>query len=368
MIRTFLSELGSGNADEPPYLWVSQLSRGLLDSGEFVDLVSRGVTGADIPAVAFAHSLLRRVDIAEDVNSLDAAGMDCISIRETLLAEDVCDAADELRSIHEDTFGATGFVSTDGPWILATSAGELVNLAERFTRRLSRPNVMLNLPATRTSMHALGALFQADVSVNITAVGSIERLQDVWDAWLSAASLMPACRAPPSMSINVAPFRVGGVVDRRIGELEGLPVWAPAWRLVGRAAHALAWTVQTQHRARCDAALRLFPDLPVHAVPQLHWHYDSADCGCEDALQCLKELPLAQSTLLLPQLMLFRWLRGRGPCTQPVDSDTFFERDLSALGISMGQLTSEIEAQAVVECSDGERLLDRSIASLCSRA
>jgi hypothetical protein len=369
MMRAYLNAFSAGDVDAVPFLWVSRLSRGLLDSGEFQEMVARGVTGADLSAEAMARTLGRRLDLADDVRSLHAAGMDQLSICEALLAEDVSEVADELGGIHAATGGATGMVSTDGPWILADNPGELALRAKRFWHRVARPNVMLNLSATDCSLRALPALLAAGVSVNLTGVCSVARLDDVWDAWISAVSASPEGRRLPAVAISVAPFRVGGLVDRRIGEVKGLPAWAPAWQLVGRAGHALARQLHARHEWHCASQQIVLGAVPGQSLPTLHWLYDKVACGCESALECLRELPLTRTTLVLPQSELVRWIRtslpGSRTQTQAQSPDRDLESELSMLGISMGELASQVEAEAASECDDDGRSLGSSIAGLC---
>lgn len=365
MTRAYLNAVDEGEMEAPPFLWVNRLSRGLLDSGQFSELVAHGVTGADLSADAVAHTLGRRADIADDVRCLHAAGMDQMAIWEALLAEDVTEAADALRSIHAATGGATGLVTTDGPWILADTSGEVAERATRFWRRVARPNVMINLAATDICLQALPGLFAAGVSVNFTGVCSVARLDDVWNAWVTAVSALPDGQPIPAMAIRAAPFRVGGLVDAQIGQVKGLPAWAPAWRLVGRAGYTLAWALHSRHKLHCSKVETIFGTIPRGSLPQLHWQYDKVACGCENPSECLSELPLTQATLLLPQAELVRWVRTNHPVAQTLSPDDGLESELSRLGISMGELTSQVEAQAATESSDDGRSLGGSIARLC---
>ncbi len=365
MIRAYLNALAGGGKEAPPFLWVGQLSRGLLDSGEFAELVARGATGADLSAIAVAHTLGQRADIADDVRCLGAAGMNLISIWEVLLAEDVGEAADALSEIYAATDGATGLVSTDGPWILADSPEELVRRAKHFWHRLARPNVMLNLPVTDVSLRALTELFAASVSVNLTGVCSLARLDDAWNAWVTSVSAWPEGKPLPAMAISASPFRLGGLVDMRIGQVEGLPRWAPAWQLVGRAGHSLAWALHSRHEMHGSEAINLLGDVPTLSLPQLHWQYDKVACGCGNLFECLQELPLSRVTLVLPRAELARWIRTGHPVALPKAPDDALESELTVLGISMRELISQVEVQAASECSDGGRLLSRRIATLC---
>jgi len=365
MIRAYLNALVSGETETPPFLWVGQMSRGLLDSGEFAELVARGVTGADLSALAVAHTLGRRSDIAEDVRSLGDAGMDQLAIWEVLLAEDVSEATEALSDIYAATAGATGFVSTDGPWILADSPGELVQRAQHFWNRMERHNVLLSLPATDVSVQALPALFAAGVSVNLTGVCSIARLDEAWNAWTASVAALAEERLLPAMAISATPYRVGGLVDLRIGQVDGLPRRAPTKQLVGRAGHALAWALHARHKVHCSKVTSIRRKMPDSSLPQLHWQYDRMACGCENVFECMQELPLEQATLVLPQAEIVRWIQSSIPVAPPKGPDDALESELSLLGISMRALASEIEVQAASECSDGGRLLGRSIASLC---
>lgn len=367
MLQTCLGTPGGRYAEEPPHVWVDQLSRGLLESGEFGELLTHGVTGANISARAVAAALGRRADLAEDVRDLDAAGLGPVAICETLLSEDIRDAADELQEIHQASDSHTGCVSTDGPWLLAEQTDDVLRLALHLWTRVARPNVMLNMPVSDAVIAAVPHLLAAGVSINLTSVSSTIRLQQAWRVWHQAIRAIPAGRTPPAFGISVVPFRVGELIDQRIGGINGLPDWAPAWRLVGRTGPALAAAISAMHMANRENARRLLPGIPAHALPRLHWLYDPAECGCEDPMQCIGDIPFAHGTLVLPPSLLLRWIHGPRQEVSAVAVDDRFDAELSALGISMDRLASEIESRSVEEGVSGGLLLDRSIAAACER-
>ena len=109
-------------------IWLDDLSRELIDSGEFMGLVQkRSVTGATSNPTIFAKAISgsgryeRQLQLA-----LESGVRDPQEIFFELALEDVRRAADALRAVYDLSDGRTGFVSFECTPDLADDADATV--------------------------------------------------------------------------------------------------------------------------------------------------------------------------------------------------------------------------------------------------
>jgi transaldolase len=142
-------------------VWLDSLSRQMLHSGELQSLIDGdGVSGAS----------LALGDVAGFAEYGDAGKASDAKAR--WLAEMVVDArtaADVFRPIHESTRGRDGFVSVPiSP--LALDAYDMIAEARLLSSHISRPNVLIQIPATRQGGAAIRLLTEAGISVHVTRI------------------------------------------------------------------------------------------------------------------------------------------------------------------------------------------------------
>src|SRR5437588_9980623 len=94
-------------------IWLDTLSRELLDSGEFAELVrDYAVTGATSNPTIFAKAITGSDRYDTDLRRLaDAGERDLQQLFFAIALDDVRHAAHELRPAYEESGGRDGFVS-----------------------------------------------------------------------------------------------------------------------------------------------------------------------------------------------------------------------------------------------------------------
>ena len=106
-------------------IWLDQLSRGLIETGELARMVEQeslqGVTSN--PAI-FEKSILGSADYDEDLKRLAGEGKIAREIYRAMALHDVRAAADILRPVYDRTGGTDGYVSWEvAPRLAHDTAG-----------------------------------------------------------------------------------------------------------------------------------------------------------------------------------------------------------------------------------------------------
>lgn len=193
-------------------IWLDMLSRDLLTSGEFGRLVERGVTGATSNPTIFANAITHSDAYDQQLRELAGRGLN--DLRELFFAvalDDVRAAAEQLRSVYEQTGGGDGFVSFECTPDVADDTRATVEQALELWQRLARPNVMIKVPGTRAGLGAIEELIGLGVNVNVTLLFSLERYEQVIDAYLAGLQWRAQRQEPLDRVASVASFFVSRV-------------------------------------------------------------------------------------------------------------------------------------------------------------
>ena len=227
-------------------IWLDTLSRELLESGEFSELVrDYAVTGATSNPTIFARAITGSGRYDEQLRSLasDAAP----DIRELFFAialDDVRSAAAILRPVHERTGGGDGFISFECTPDLADDTAGTIAQALELWRRLDLPNVLIKVPATSAGVGAIEELTARGVNVNVTLLFSVERYEEVIEAYLRGLERRAAAGEPIDGISSVASFFVSRV------DAKADVVLAPDSSLRGEVAIANAHVAYGRYLAR----------------------------------------------------------------------------------------------------------------------
>jgi transaldolase len=223
-------------------IWLDTLSRELLDSGEFETLIrDHAVTGATSNPTIFAKAITGSDRYDDQIRSAVAAGTtDPQELFFELALDDVGRAADLLRPAHEASGGRDGFVSFECTPDLADDTQGTIEQALELWSRLDRSNVMIKVPATAAGVPAIEELTARGVNVNVTLLFSIERYEQVIDAYVAGLERRAELGGALTGMASVASFfvsRVDAKVDRVLPEDSDLPgrvAIANAHRAYGR--------------------------------------------------------------------------------------------------------------------------------------
>src|SRR5918996_1690136 len=199
-------------------IWLDTLSRQLLENGEFAELIrDYSVTGATSNPTIFAKAITGSHLYDEQLRRLAAAGgRDTQELFFSLALDDVRRAAQLLRPNYNDSGSFDGFVSFECTPDLADDTDATIAQAIDLWQRLDLPNVMIKVPGTEAGLPAIEELTRRGGNVKVTLLFSIERYEQVIDAYLGGlAATWPGrdrlrARRLPALPQQVRRRRVGG--------------------------------------------------------------------------------------------------------------------------------------------------------------
>jgi transaldolase len=227
-------------------IWLDTLSRELLESGEFGDLVrDYALTGATSNPTIFAKAITSSDRYDDQLRSLAADGRaDTRELFFAIALDDVRGAAAILRPVHERTGGSDGFISFECTPDLADDTEGTIAQALDLWQRLDLPNVLIKVPATSAGVGAIEELTARGVNVNVTLLFSVERYEEVIEAYLRGLERRAAAGEPIDGISSVASFFVSRVDTKADALL------APDSSLRGQVAIANAHVAYGRYLAR----------------------------------------------------------------------------------------------------------------------
>ncbi|MER5636690.1 transaldolase [Kitasatospora sp. NPDC002227] len=213
-------------SDEGVAIWLDDLSRERLNSGNLAELVqSKHVVGVTTNPTIFQKA------IGGGHSSYDGQLRD-LAVRKVTTDEairmittsDVRDAADVLRPVYDASNGRDGRVSIEVDPRLAHQTEPTVAEAKQLWWLVDRPNVFIKIPATKAGLPAISAVLAKGISVNVTLIFSLERYRAVMDAYLTGLEQAKAAGLDLSQIESVASFfvsRVDTEIDKRLEKIGG---------------------------------------------------------------------------------------------------------------------------------------------------
>ena len=224
-------------------VWLDDLSRARIQSGELARLVEHGgVVGITTKPTIFAQAIGAGSGYEEQVRDLALRGTAVGETVRLLTAWDVRAACDVLRPTASRTGGRDGRVSIEVDPRIAQDAARTAAEARGLWWLVDRPNLFIKIPATLAGLPAITETLAAGISVNVTLIFSVERYRGVLNAFLSGLEQRLAGGGSLDELESVASFFVSRIdveVDRRLDAMarDGS---AEATRLRGKSATANA--------------------------------------------------------------------------------------------------------------------------------
>jgi transaldolase/glucose-6-phosphate isomerase len=226
-------------------LWLDNIRRQLITSGELARLRDEGLTGVTSNPTIFEKAVSGSTDYDEAMVQLVRAGKKPEEMLWQLMVEDVQAAADVFRPVYDKTKGKDGFVSIEVSPTIATNTRRTIAFAEDLRDRCRRPNVMVKIPATKEGLPAIFDQISKGHNINITLIFSVDRYVEVVEAYMSGLENLQNQGGDLAKVASVASFfvsRVDTKVDKLITEKIALstdPTQRRAFeRLYGKAAIA----------------------------------------------------------------------------------------------------------------------------------
>jgi transaldolase len=340
-------------------IWLDTLSRELLDSGAFAaQIADCAVTGATSNPTIFAKAITGSDAYDDQIRAEVASGVrDTQELFFALALADVGRAAQLLRPTYDASDGGDGFISFECTPDLADDTAATVEQALMLWGRLARPNVMIKVPATEAGIGAIEELTASGVNVNVTLLFSVERYEQVIDAYVAGLERRVSRGQPVDAIASVASFfvsRVDTKADALLGadsNLRGRVAVANAHRAYGRFRERFA-----DERWRALAAAGARPQRPLWAST------GTKDPAYSDVLY-VEELIAPGVVNTMPEATL-RAFAEHGEASRVLSESTAAAeailRDAERAGVDLAAVTAQLEREGVQSfCASYQELLER---------
>ncbi|WP_285057418.1 transaldolase [Pedobacter ginsengisoli] len=196
-------------------IWLDFLDRHLIVSGQLKEYIENdGLRGLTSNPAIFEKAISGSADYDEQIRTLAAAYQDNEAIFYNLAVTDIQNAAD----VFGPTFakGADGYVSLEVSPRLAHDTNRTIKQSVELWKKVNRENVMIKIPATPEGLPAIRKTIGEGLNINITLLFSLDRYEQVTDAYLSGLEDRVAAGQPIDHIASVASFflsRIDVLVD-----------------------------------------------------------------------------------------------------------------------------------------------------------
>ena len=212
-------------------LWLDNITRNLLKTGvlrRYIDELS--VTGLTSNPTIFDHAIKNSSDYDSAIKSKLAEGKSGEKLFFELALEDLTQAADLFRPIHDRTCGVDGWVSLEVSPLLAHDTKSTIAVAKDLHARAGRPNLLIKIPGTPEGLPAIEEAIFAGVPVNVTLLFSDDQYVAAADAFMRGierrieAGLPPNIGSVASVFISRWDVAVAGKVPETLNNQLGIAV------------------------------------------------------------------------------------------------------------------------------------------------
>ena len=351
-------------------LWYDNIQRRLLENGELAEMIRRGdIRGVTSNPSIFHNAISKSTDYDSSLVPMAWAGWNAEEIFYQLAIEDIRAAADLFLPLYKETRGGDGYVSLEVSPYLANDTQGTLNEAKRLWSEVDRPNLMIKIPATKAGLPAIAEAIAAGINVNVTLIFALERYAEVMDSYLRGLEKRSGQGAPIDNIASVASFfvsRVDSKIDARLQELvreEGQGA-AQAADLGGKAAIANARLAYAQFLEIFGSQRFAVLKAQGAKVQRPLWASTSTKNPSYRDVMYVEELigPDTVNTVPPQTLDAFRE-HGEARVSLGDDADAAQKAldDLRALGISMEEITRQLEEEGVKAFSDAFTALLQSV-------
>jgi transaldolase len=212
-------------------LWLDNITRDLLTSGtlkRYIDELS--VTGLTSNPTIFDHAIKNSTAYDAPIREKLRSGRSGEALFFELALEDITQAANLFRPIHDRTNGVDGWVSLEVSPLLAHDTASTLVAARDLFARAARPNLFIKIPGTKEGLPAIEESIFAGIPVNVTLLFSREHYLAAAEAFLRGierridAGLNPNVGSVASVFISRWDTAVMGKVPDSLSDQLGIAI------------------------------------------------------------------------------------------------------------------------------------------------
>jgi transaldolase len=339
-------------------VYLDELGRGMLRSGDLARLIEAdGLHGVTSNPAIFEKSIAHTDHYDDAIADLAKGGIDVAEVYETLVIEDIQDAADLFAERYRASGGHHGYVSLEVAPDLANDTAGTVAEARRLWQRLGRPNVFIKVPGTEAGLAAIEQLTAEGVNLNVTLLFGLRRYADVAEAYLKGLEARAERGEPLDAIASVASFflsRIDVAIDPELDRLAaaGGARGAQARELRGTAAIASAKGAWQRYR-EVFGGERFARLAALGARPQwLLWASTGTKDPAYPATMYVEPLIGADTVTTLPRETLDAYRAQGAPeprLDEGHDEAAAQLEALADLGIDLDAVTAKLEQEGVAK-------------------
>jgi len=352
-------------------IWLDNLSRNLINSGELKRLMDAGVTGVTSNPTIFQKAISGSKDYDASLKNL--LGKEVRDEKELFLGlalEDVARAADLLWPVYLSSNGLDGFVSIEVSPDLAYDTGKTVAEAKRLFSTLGKKNILVKVPATPQGVPAIEQLIMEGVNVNVTLLFSVGRYEEVAEAYLRGLEKRVLQGQPIHEICSVASFfvsRVDTVIDKLLQDRIAASTAGAEKRkihnLLGQAAVANAKIAYKKYKDFFSG--KRFRILKGARIQRILWGSTGTKNPNYNDVKYVEELIGPDSINTIPETTLQAFVdHGRVQITigDLLEEARRLFNELLLLGVDINQVTAQLEQEGVKLFADSYFFLLKEIA------
>ncbi len=212
-------------------LWLDNITRQLLTDGTLLHYINEfSVTGLTSNPTIFDHAIKNGGFYDEAIRRKTAEGKSGEALFFDLALEDLTQAADLFRPVHDRTDGVDGWVSLEVSPLLANDTASTIEAAAQLHARAERANLFIKIPGTPEGVPAIEASILAGVPINVTLLFSTEQYIAVAEAYMRgierrlAAGLDPRVDSVASLFVSRWDVAVRDHVPQQLRNRLGIAV------------------------------------------------------------------------------------------------------------------------------------------------
>ena len=330
-------------------IWYDNIERKLLLDGTLKKLIDdeivRGVTSN--PSI-FNLAISKSTEYENDIRELARAGKTTREVYDALTIADIQDTADLLRVAYMFNWKKDGYVSLEVAPDLAYDTQGTIEDAKRLWNLVDRENLMIKIPATKPGLKAITEAIRAGINVNVTLIFSLDRYREVMHAYAEGLRLRLDDGNKIDDVASVASFFVSRVDSKVDKYLSGKP---QADILKGKAAVANAKLAYQEFLKFIGTDAWKSLEARGAKVQRPLWASTSTKNPDYRDVIYVEELIGPNTVNTVPPSTLTAFLEHgeiRPSLLENVETARAVLSDLEASGISMRQVTDELESEGVV--------------------
>ncbi len=351
-------------------LWYDNIERKNLENDEIKNLILDGkIKGITSNPSIFQKAIANSADYDVTLKPMAWSGYGAKEIFWQLAIEDITRAASLFEPVYQSSNGKDGFVSLEVDPLLADETDKTIEDALKLWRSVNKTNLMIKIPATKEGIPAIRKAIAAGINVNVTLIFSIDRYAEVIEAYLAGLE----DRANQGLSIENIASVASFFVSRMDSKIDGLlkkketkgEISAEDYkRLAGKAAIANARLAYRLYEEKFNSGRFDALKLKGARVQRPLWASTSTKNPDYRDVIYVEELIAPDTVNTVPPATLDAFLdhgNARITIDKDIDQAVLLFKELEAIGISISNVTDELETEGVAAFSDAYRSLLDSV-------